>query len=190
MKILVIDDSTVHLKSAKEQLGSHDLTVVNNFDDAQKLLGGGYNSDKRTKTNTHDFDVVLTDLMMPASAQYMGNRGSEFVGQEMSVGIFLALLAAKNGAKFVGVLTDGCHHDHPAIACFDAFNSDEDTPDSFRVADASVTLCNGNRFAGGGYKQWGEFFAWIIDRKKPGLQRWIGTGSPFISRNSSPCDGL
>jgi hypothetical protein len=65
-----------------------------------------------------------------------------FVGQEMPVGIFLALLAAKNGAKFVAVFTDSDHHSHPASACFDDFNEHETEPTSFMVEGAKFLLCN------------------------------------------------
>lgn len=92
-------------------------------------------------TRYPDFDVVLTDLLMPASSQSC--RSSPLAGTEMPVGIFLALLAANNGAKYVAVFTDSDHHSHPASACFDAFNSrGEDNPVPFTVGGAKVVLCN------------------------------------------------
>lgn len=111
MKILVIDDNPVHLAAAKAQLGEHDLWTANSYDRGQELL-----QDK------HDFDVVLTDLLMPASSQQMAPESKGLAGQEMPIGIFLALLAAKNGAKLVAVHSDSCHHSHPASACFDVFS--------------------------------------------------------------------
>lgn len=38
MKVLVIDDNTIHLQAAKETLGEHELTVVDNYDEAVKYL--------------------------------------------------------------------------------------------------------------------------------------------------------
>lgn len=111
MKILVIDDNQVHLDAAKAQLVGHELTLVATYDQGQELL-----------RDAHDFEVVLADLLMPASSQQMAPKSKGLAGQEMPVGIFLALLAAKNGARLVAVHSDSCHHSHPASACFDAFS--------------------------------------------------------------------
>jgi hypothetical protein len=111
--------------------------------DAEKELREQY-------TTYPDFDVVLVDLLVPASSQAQGNKGHAFVGQEMPIGIFIALLAARNGAKYVAVLTDSSHHDHPASACFDVFNEAEVWPTPFMVEGARVILSNArnwvNRF--------------------------------------------
>jgi len=131
MKILVIDDSPINQAAAKAQLATHDLTVVGSYDEAQALVA-----------KQHEFEVVLCDLLMPASSRAMGGEGEKYIGQEMPLGIFLALLAAKNGARHVAVFTDGCHHDHPAIACFDAFNRRENQPTAFTVGDAKLLLSN------------------------------------------------
>src|SRR3989344_1047378 len=138
MRILVIDDSPVHQQPARQTLGGHDLTIVGSYDEGQKLVGKG-----------HGFEAVLVDLLMPASRQKLGNAaqkrfmGQGFVCQEMPIGIFLALLAAKNGAKYVAVFTDSSHHDHPASACFDAFNKEgESRPAAFAVEGARMLLCN------------------------------------------------
>lgn len=137
MKILVIDDSSIHQAAAKRQLTDHDLTVVGTYDEAQALLG--YNK-WNDRSDRHDFEVVLCDLLMPASGQMQASF--ELVGKEMPVGIFLAILAAKNGAKHVAILTDCNHHSHPASACFDAFNKDTCAPTVFTVEGARVMLCN------------------------------------------------
>ena len=67
------------------------------------------------------FDVVMTDLMVPASRQAQGPDGSRFVGQEMPLGTTIALLALVAGIKKVAVVTDMNHHNHPASAMFDCF---------------------------------------------------------------------
>ena len=66
------------------------------------------------------FDVVMTDLMVPASRQAQG-AGMKYVGQEMPLGTTIALLALVAGIKKVAVVTDMSHHDHPASAMFDCF---------------------------------------------------------------------
>lgn len=144
MKILVIDDNQSHLDAAKAQLSSFDLTTVGSYDEGQKLL-----------QDPHDFDVVLVDLLLPASGDKQGPEGSKFVGQEMPIGIFLALLAAKNGAKRVAIHSDSDHHAHPASACMNAFSRcsresngetywshDEQEPRPFEVAGAKIILSN------------------------------------------------
>lgn len=89
------------------------------------------------------YDVVLTDLLVPASDQKQGPDGQKFVGQEMPLGIFIALLAAKNGVKKVAVLTDSNHHNHPASACFDAFHDKYNHEVPFIVGEGEVVLVNG-----------------------------------------------
>lgn len=69
------------------------------------------------------FDAVLSDLLMPASKMTMGNKGMKYVGQEMPVGFALSLMAVLHGAKYVAVVTDTNHHDHPASAMLDPFAS-------------------------------------------------------------------
>lgn len=130
MKILVIDDNKDNREAAMAQLGDHETTVVGSYDDGQELV-----------QEKHEFEAVLVDLLMPASGQSIG-RNEHLVGQEMPVGIFLALLAAKNGAKYVAVFTDSDHHSHPASACFDAFNEREYYPTPFMVEGAKVILSN------------------------------------------------
>lgn len=135
LKILVVDDSRDQRTAARIQLKDHDITVAGSYDEGRELL-----------QYRHRFEVVLVDLLLPASSLFidMGTEGRpmSLVGQEMPVGIFLALLAAKNGAKYVAVFTDSDHHSHPASACFDAFNKGENQPIPLTVEGAKVLLCN------------------------------------------------
>ncbi|MBI2410936.1 MAG: hypothetical protein HYV32_03555 [Candidatus Kerfeldbacteria bacterium] len=138
MKILIMDDNPLHRAAAQAQLNDHELTVVSTYDDAQALIG-----------KKHDFDVVLVDLLMPPSKKNLNSQGKRFTRKEMPVGIFLALLAARFGAKYVAVVTDAGHHDHPASTCFDAFNPfdrhnvhNPNAPQPFKLNDAKVILCN------------------------------------------------
>lgn len=92
-----------------------------------------------------DFDVVLSDLLVPASGQAQGRKGYEHIGKEMPVGIFIGLVAAVRArAKYVAVFTDSDHHSHPASACFDVFNYDggENHPMAFTVEGSKVLLSN------------------------------------------------
>lgn len=75
---------------------------------------------KFTKESQNPYwDAVLVDLLMPAGCDAQGSTGERFVGEMMPVGFSLALLAAKNGAKYVGVVTATNHHNHPASAMLD-----------------------------------------------------------------------
>ena len=132
MKVLVIDDGQNNQGAAKAQLSNHEIVVVGSYNEGQKLV-----------KEKHDFEVVLVDLLIPASGQSIGLDNRHLVGEEMPVGIFLGLLAAVNGAKFVAVFTDTDHHSHPASACFDAFNRNgENEPSPFRVEEAKMLLSN------------------------------------------------
>jgi len=112
LRILVVDDNETHRKSAQAQLGkTNTVSVVGTYDEAQKLLAGTYVSGNG-REGMETFDMVLVDLLMPASGRAQGDKGQQYVGEEMPVGIFLALLAAKQGAKHVAVFTDSDHHSH------------------------------------------------------------------------------
>lgn len=137
MKVLVIDDNGVNLKAAQAQLKDHEVVVASTYDEGEKLV----------RQKGHGFDAVLVDLLMPPSTQQL--RREAYSSEEMPVGIFLALLAAKNGAKYVAVLTDSDHHSHAASACLDAFNAAEAKPTPFKVGKASVMLSNRRGWVGG-----------------------------------------
>ncbi len=116
MKILVIDDTRVHQESAKQALIGHDLTVCASHDEADKLLQRRYDEKKKeelfdkykaeglkfeewyyrslSETQLPYWDVVLTDLLMPAGRMAQGGPGLQYVGEEMPVGWSLALRAA------------------------------------------------------------------------------------------------
>ena len=142
LKVLVIDDSLLHRLSAGVFLKDNNITVVDSYFEGAKIL-----------LRECDFDVVLVDLLMPASSYAQGPDGQKYIGQEMPVGIFLALMAAKAGAKYVAVFTDSDHHAHPASACFDHFNKNEDNPTPLLVNGAKLWLTNNRswmeKFGGG-----------------------------------------
>ena len=101
---------------------------------------------KEQATTYPDFDVVLSDLLVPASKQAQGSDEAALVGKEMPVGIFIGLLAAVRArVKCVAIFTDSDHHSHPASACFDAFNygpNGESNPRAFTVEGSKVLLSN------------------------------------------------
>lgn len=179
MKILVIDDTQVHLDAARQTLVGHDVTYCATHKQAYDQLAVQYDRErqkvlseqyKAKGMNWNDawekayaesmlpyWDVVLTDLLMPAGSMAQGDEGQKYVGQEMAVGWALALQAAKDGAKYVAVVTDTNHHHHPASAMLDAFNRHFFTIDGARVlmtnyvflvgiagTEATCTECGGS----------------------------------------------
>jgi len=139
MKILVVEDNAIHQEAARAQLSKgNDLTVVDKYEEAEKLI------------QDMSFDAVLVDLMLPASGRALRPEAKNlFAGKEMPIGIFLALLAAKNGAKFIAVLSDSSHHDHPASAALDFFNQEGcENPTIMMVGEAKMILTNNQSWLG------------------------------------------
>lgn len=161
MRILVIDDNPLHQESARQTLGDHDLTVASTYDEAHRLIYGETDcTGERQKPPEQIFDVVLSDLLMPASGMAIGEEGKKYIGQEMPVGFALSLMAALSGAKYVAVVTDTDHHDHPASAMLDTFNSYHDSCISprFVINGARVGYYHAPTPSGQG-KEWGKILA-------------------------------
>jgi len=87
-----------------------------------------------------DFDIVLTDLLVPASSRNQGGKGNNYVGQEMPLGTVIAFLAIKIGVKHVGVITDLNHHNHPASASLDALGGYSGRP--FDIGDTRIVFAS------------------------------------------------
>ncbi len=107
-----------NLDAAKQTLVGHELTLTETYDKAYELL------EKPEGDAQLPFEVVLCDLLMPAGAEAQGAEGEKFIGQEMPVGFALALMAVLHGAKYVAVVTNQNHHQHPAAALLDRLGSD------------------------------------------------------------------
>lgn len=88
-------------------------------DDRDERIKYYYDQCEKPATVHPEFDIVLTDLLVPASSAEQGDKGSKFVGQEMPLGTTIALQALIIGIKMVAVVTDINHHHHPASAAFD-----------------------------------------------------------------------
>jgi CheY-like chemotaxis protein len=132
MRILVIDDTRKHLDAAVKTLEEHVVTLCEDYEDAVELIKQG------------QWDAVLCDLLMPAGSR--GDRKGVFLGQEVAVGWPLALLAAKQGVKHVAMITDACHHDHPASAMVDWLNDSCSEPEIFTVNNTKMLFTNWPNF--------------------------------------------
>lgn len=149
LKILVVEDNEFHREAARQQLVGHNVTIVNDYAHGYELLHGGWNLEKnrslpdglsmeeRTEmSNVYpEWDVVLVDLMLPASMCGV-NGNDELVGVQMPIGTTLALLALRNGTKKVAVITDMNHHSHPASAMLDNFGWEK----PFKIGDAKMLI--------------------------------------------------
>lgn len=101
MKILVIEDKQIHQDSARETLAGHDVTIVGSFDEAKEVL---------SLSRSFDFDVVLTDMMIPVSARWVRRKDGFDPSTLVPYGFIFALRAAERGAKYIALLTDTNHH--------------------------------------------------------------------------------
>jgi CheY-like chemotaxis protein len=123
MKILIVEDKPEQQKRALEATEGHDTIVVKNYEEAIPLLHGRWVPDE-TPRGCHwvkeEFDVVLTDLMLPATGYEM-SYPERFIGQEMPFGAMVVLLALKSGVRKIGLITDINHHNHPMSAALDPF---------------------------------------------------------------------
>jgi hypothetical protein len=128
LSILVIEDTLKHQQAARLQLAEHDVTIAGGYAEGNKLIW----------ENEGKWDVVLLDLMLPASMCGAGGSGEKMEGQEMPIGTILAFLALKNGCKNVAIVTDLNHHKHPASAAFDWFGGKK----RFQVGDANIFFTN------------------------------------------------
>ena len=125
MKILIVDDSMEQLEIAKRLLSEHEIVTANGWNEARKLLideneDPGY-------SNPNNFDVVLTDMMMPGEGDGLGN--TENVGKLVPYGFNVSMLALRCGVQKVAVVSngngqgnDGNHHQHPILWACDDLN--------------------------------------------------------------------
>lgn len=88
-------------------------------DEDKQKYRDAYREARELATTYPDFDVVLADLLVPASRQAQGDKGMKLVGQEMPLGTTIILYALVAGVTRVAVVTDMNHHNHPASAAFD-----------------------------------------------------------------------
>lgn len=107
--ILVIEDTPRHQVSARKLLIGHRLTVATGYDEAMELMG------------KNRYEVVLSDLSLPMSSRTLSDKAF-VLGALTPYGLLLALEAARQGAKYVTVVTDLSHHDDPISAAFDHFS--------------------------------------------------------------------
>jgi len=125
-RILVIDDASYNQDSAQETLGNHDLTIIGTIEEAWKT------NTALMEEKITPFDVILTDLWMPAPKMHRWTAGSNtldflgcpyerpdgMVGDQIPAGLIFALLSMRNGIP-VGIVTDSNHHQDRLVRMLD-----------------------------------------------------------------------
>lgn len=110
LRILVIDDKPENIASAIEQLeNKYDLTTTSSYEEVKELLNDSiWNDDeKEWQPCPPRFDVVLTDLFLPAVKS--GERTAD-KREEHPYGLIFILMAIKAGVKMIGIVSSQNHH--------------------------------------------------------------------------------
>ncbi len=120
-KVLVIEDESYNLESAKSTLNDYDLTVIGTIEEANKIL-------RADVDGNFEYDVMLTDLWIPTpelveecETNVFANMGTVSVDKlhifegasldkSMPAGLVFALKASNLGVPYIGILTDSSHH--------------------------------------------------------------------------------
>jgi CheY-like chemotaxis protein len=153
MRILVIDDLPRNQESARKLLGAdHELTICCSIAEVFKLL---VNTGRDS-----DFDVVLTDMMMPYCNGYPFASVSENLGipipfgEEYPIGIFIALRFAQLDIPTMVISDKGSHEDFFA-SCTNIMWVEPVIPLNFLFFNSISETCVGNhKFGGENTKDW------------------------------------
>lgn len=146
MKILIIEDKPLHILCAEQfaKETDHEITILTTYHEAEEALCGNDKFGDKNRFGRYPyeqkFDVLLTDLLLPASKAGQGD--DKYTGQEMPYGVALALLAMRTGVKKIGLLTDGNHHNHPFIWALDPLGGYDGKP--FMINDIKLLFASNN----------------------------------------------
>lgn len=112
VRILLVDDNAKHRRAGVSQLKArgHEVVAISSYYEAMQIARKDH------------FDAALIDLMMPAEADMLGEKGMAHFALEMPVGFALAMLLAHANVDAVACATDTNHHDHPMSAMVDHFH--------------------------------------------------------------------
>ena len=128
--ILVIDDTEKHLIGARKDLAGHNVITVDSYEKAMDIM------------SKEKFEVVLTDLHLPMSSRTLSGEAFK-IGELVPYGLLLMIEAARQGAKYVAIVTDLGHHDDPFSAAFDHFGQFYTTIEGAKTMMLRAHLNNG-----------------------------------------------
>lgn len=148
MRVLIVEDNELHIASARKFASEteHQVTIVTNYDQAENELCAQGDRFGR-KESEPKYDVLLTDLFLPASTTGQGDKSHQ---REMPYGATLVLLAMRSGIKKIALLTDGNHHAHPLIWALDPLGGYDAKP--FSVGEVKLLFAS-NGFVYNSYSQ-------------------------------------
>lgn len=127
MRVLVIDDNSLHQQSARQTLKEHELLVATSYEEGFQLLTPFFDGYVAKGEKGMVFDAVLSDLLMPAPGTMLSpDAKREHEDKEQPLGWALVLRAVLNGARFAAVVSQTNHHDHPAAFALDAIDNADD----------------------------------------------------------------
>ncbi len=128
--ILVVEDNSLHIESARVLLADHNLTIASDFVTAVDSLAGQ--------------NVVLTDLMFPYGRReglpgVLTALSSRYHTPDPLPMGFPFMLYAAQCKPYVAVVTDLDHHQGGLAASFGLFKT-ERKPDELRISGCRVKL--------------------------------------------------
>ena len=148
LDILVVEDNKTHRDAAEKQLEDHNVILVPAFDYAidyitpKEVYKENEKGKKEWMIETHDFDVILTDLLMPQGrGDCMTPANRKMGNEERAFGFPLAIIGAIQGAKYIGVITQMNHHNHPMAYTFDLIREDHE-PCRLKINETTVMFFN------------------------------------------------
>ena len=192
LNVLVIEDSKRHQEAAVEQLEArgHKVTVASSLIEAEILLEGidleelpscwlDAFGDEYVKEDIRRwqvpefreryplaaFDVVLTDMNLPASKGLTGVHPKVLKEGLVPLGFIFALRAAARGARYVAMVTDTNHHNSAMSAALDAFaGPDGDESHTFNIDGARVMFRHAPtvKSGEGWVKDWGHVLGDLV----------------------------
>lgn len=134
MKVLLIEDSSVHVQAALNQLSEHEITVFKSWKEFSNFGDfNGYPSAEKLLKFFQEYDMVLTDINIPG---VLDNDCSE---PEAPIGLVIVLSAIQSGVKYIGALTDANHHCDAISKTFCIWNA----PEPFQVGFSKVKIVEG-----------------------------------------------
>lgn len=112
MKILVVDDQLRQREHAVKSFPTHEVIVVEKWKEGRDLIRQG------------GWDIILTDLSMPAERDGQVGTGMNYIGKPMPYGFVLALIALKENIPKIAIVSNGYddanNHSHPIFYAVDS----------------------------------------------------------------------
>ncbi len=156
MKILIIDDNQENLEAAKKQLADHEVTTLSSFDELASRFGY-INSLNVKKLEDYflSFEVILTDLFLPASLKGV-KQGSY---EDVPYGIIITMVALRLGIP-VAIVTSAGHHDNPFTWALNLIGCDNEGYRSYLIGNNPFRLEKS-----GEAKEWDTALKYLLEVK-------------------------